>query len=212
MKISLSHPRSPFSTVKPYGDMIVQINDLDRKGFREWLFCPQMLFGASDKWWGQGGGRGNSHEGLDIGTYRDRYDGIQHLDETTTVPAAVDGVVAAMIDDFLGKTVILRHCCRDGADLLSLYGHTQPRAGLRIDRPVTAGERIATLMRPADVNFSVSTHLHLSFVRCTGSSPVEDLHWNTIGAIPGLTFIDPLPVIGCRYRVVDIPSMRASKP
>lgn len=58
-------------------------------------------------WWGDCGERDNPHEGLDLCLYRNMEDDILRLDEKTNIPAMSDGVVVKIINDFLGRSVIL---------------------------------------------------------------------------------------------------------
>ena len=191
--------------------MLVTMNALEQKGHQRWLFSPQMLFGAADKWWDRGGKRTQPHEGLDICFYMDRHRRIRHMGKAAAVPAAADGVVVGIIDDFLGQTVILLHRFKDRPDILSLYGHTQPAAGLRTGEAVKAGEEIAVLTRSKRSNSSVAAHLHLSVARCISGFQMTKLDWNTMANWSALTFVDPLPVIGSRYRLVDAETLPAGQ-
>ena len=68
-----------------------------------------MLFNSTDKWWGDQGKRDKPHEGLDLCLYKDREDKILRLGENAKVPVIYDGIVVGIVDDFLGKSVIIEH-------------------------------------------------------------------------------------------------------
>ena len=75
MELSPPLKRSQFK------DIIVSENRLDKKGFKEWIFCPGMLFRSGQKWWGDREKRGSDHEGLDLSIYRNDEGDILRLDE-----------------------------------------------------------------------------------------------------------------------------------
>ena len=97
-----------------FTEFLIQKNALDQGGFKEWVFCPGMLFNSTDKWWGDQGKRDKPHEGLDLCLYKDREDKILRLGEKAKVPVIYDGIVVGIVDDFLGKSVIIEHLISDG--------------------------------------------------------------------------------------------------
>ena len=88
---------------------LVAINNLDSDGFSHWLFHPGMFFLDENKWWGDGGRRRVPHEGVDLCFYRTAGAENRRLAPRTRIPAMADGRVLAIIDDFLGKSIILHH-------------------------------------------------------------------------------------------------------
>lgn len=73
--------------------MLIEVNGLDPDNFESWVFCPGMLFGSPDKWWGDLGRRDFPHEGIDFCLYADRSRQIQRLGEQTRIPVMHTGVV-----------------------------------------------------------------------------------------------------------------------
>jgi murein DD-endopeptidase MepM/ murein hydrolase activator NlpD len=138
---TISFPKSPFT------DVFVRENNLDRRGFTAWFFYPGMEFGAQGVWWGNRGIRTRPHEGIDFCFYRGASDSILHIDDRAKIPAMYDGIVARIIGDFLGKTIILKHTFPDVSTgtFLTIYGHTNPGEGLEAGQSVKADEVIATL-------------------------------------------------------------------
>ena len=111
-----------------FTDFFIRENRLDEQGFEAWAICPDMLFNAEDKWWGDRGRRDRPHEGLDLVLYRNRQERILRLGEETKIPVMYDGLVVNVIDDFLGKTLFIEHDLADGSDsrVYTIYGHTNP--------------------------------------------------------------------------------------
>jgi hypothetical protein len=179
-----------------FTEHLVQINGLDSDAFREWLFCPEMLFQASTQWWGSRGDRTTPHEGLDLLFYRDREDRIQSLDSSNWIPAMCGGVVVGIIRDFLGLSLILRHEVSGDETRVfcTMYGHTAPKRELQIGQVVQEGETIARLA-PARNRARVRAHLHLSIGIVPADFSFEGLDWATIGDPKMMTLLDPLPAI-----------------
>ena len=92
-----------------FTEFMLRENGLDRRRFQAWAFLPRMLFGAADKWWGDGGKRVIPHEGVEFCLFLDGLGRLSCLGEGMRIPAMYDGTVAAMIDDFLGTSIILEH-------------------------------------------------------------------------------------------------------
>src|SRR6056300_1894489 len=76
-----------------FTEMLIEENELDQNGFKNWIFCNGMLFSSPDKWWGDHGLRDYPHEGIDLCLYRDRSRMIRRIDEKTRIPAMHDGVI-----------------------------------------------------------------------------------------------------------------------
>jgi hypothetical protein len=180
---------------------IVRANALDKSGFKVWFFRPGMLFNSLDKWWGDHGERDKPHEGLDICLYKDRQDRILCLDGKTKIPAMVDGVVVRIFNDFLGKSLIVKHDLpkNDSGRFYTIYGHTNPLAGLHVGNIVKGGDIIATLVDPIDSKHNILPHLHISLGWASKYISYDQLDWETIGSRNTLTLLDPLHVIGEYY-------------
>jgi hypothetical protein len=176
------------------------LNNLDELGQLEWLFHPGMLFGSGEKWWGDGGKRGLSHEGLDFRTFKTQKAVSCSVNETTRVPVLFDGEIVNVIDDFLGQSVFIRHSYlnADRKKLYTVYGHI-------ITARKTTGEVIKDDVSVGTVakGKPVPSHLHISVAWVADSLYPQDLNWKTILDTEKVTLIDPLTVIACPYSVVD---------
>ncbi len=179
-----------------FSEFIVRENQLDRCGFRGWAFVPGMLFNRSEKWWGDGGQRALPHEGVDFCLFRDGLGALLRLDAGTLIPAMYDGVVVALIDDFLGTTIVLEHRRRGaGAAFLTVYGHTDPRKTLQPGSRVTEAEIIGRIAAPGKSNASALPHLHVSVVLPLAEAFHDRLTWHNLVDPTLFTLIDPLDVI-----------------
>lgn len=180
-----------------FTEWIVRENALSTSGFQEWFFYPGMLFNTMDKWWGHGEKRNKPHEGLDLCFYKNRKGSILQLDDSIKIPVLYDGVVVRVMDDFMGKSVVVEHCFAgtDPLRLITIYGHTTPLQGLNNARIVKEGELIATLAKPEKFQSNVPPHLHLSVGWLLESISYENLEWATIKTLSTLIWIDPLQTI-----------------
>lgn len=187
-----------------FTEYLIRKNALDEHGFKEWVFCPGMLFNAPDKWWGDQGKRDKPHEGLDLCLYRDRRDRMRHLDEKTKIPIIYDGTVVGIVNDFLGKSVIIEHSLTDSDKnrFCTIYGHINPHKGLHVGRIVKEGDIIATLAGLRNSKVKTLSHLHISLGLASKFISYDKLDWETIGAPNTLTLMDPLYVIGWHYRAL----------
>ncbi len=184
-----------------FTESLIQKNALDEKGFKEWVFCPGMLFNSTEKWWGDQGTRNTRHEGLDLCFYKDRKDTILRLGEKTRVPVIYDGSVVGIIDDFLGKSVIIEHLISDGHNnrLCTIYGHTIPEDNLYVGKIVKKGDVIATVADSKTFNTRIFPHLHISLGWTSKKISYAGLDWGNIGAPDTWMFLDPLAFIDGRY-------------
>jgi hypothetical protein len=98
-------------------------------GFESWVFRAGKLFGAHTEWWGDGNRRYAEHEGIDFAEGRDADGLIRPMPEGTPVRAVGNGEIAAVLDDFLGKTILVRHpqlLNEHGSVFFSQYSHIVP--------------------------------------------------------------------------------------
>lgn len=199
-------PHLPEST---FTRSVVAANRLDGKGFVQWVFHPAMLFGAPDRWWGNGGARPGPHEGIDLCLFRDRSGRVRALPASTRIPAPLAGEVVKLEADFLGLSVFLRHEIRDarGRHLHSFYGHTRPLPGLGPHQRLSAGQPFATLAPTKAGNGKPRPHLHISLAWVEERVPVSGLTWTTLRDREGITLIDPLAVLSGPYAVVRAESV-----
>lgn len=188
-----------------FTEFLIRENALDERDFEEWIFCPGMLFSASNKWWGDQGKRDKPHEGLDLCLYRNRRDRILRLDEKTKIPVMYDGVVVKIINDFLGKSVIIEHSLpgSNNSRFCTIYGHTDPHGSVHVGRIVKEGDIIATLADSSKSKTNIFPHLHISLGWTSKIISYDKLDWETIGATNTLTLIEPLSVIDWHYLVLE---------
>jgi len=187
-----------------FTEHLIRANGLDNGAFKEWVFCPGMLFRANAQWWGDRRDRTTPHEGLDLLFYRDQEDRIHGLDDSTQIPAMYGGTVVGLIRDFLGVSVILRHQTPgDRARVFcTMYGHTNPDSEMQVGQVVREGESIARLARTKD-DARVRAHLHLSIGLVPTDFFFAGLDWAAIGDPEIVTLVDPLPAIGPASIVPD---------
>jgi hypothetical protein len=189
---------TPFLHESHFTEHLIQENCIAEGELTEWVLRTGMLFGARHIWWGDRGTRAAPHEGLDLCLYSDRQGEIHRLREGTRIPALADGVVVRLLEDFLGRTVVMERRLPEGARFYVIYGHTVPRAGLDVGQAVRAGEVVATLADASKSRTSALPHLHTSLGWTRGAVPADSLDWDTIPEV--LTLLDPLPAIDWPYR------------
>lgn len=196
--------RTPSLRKTRFTEFFILKNALDKGGFKAWVFWPGMLFNATDKWWGDQGKRDKPHEGLDLCLYKNREDAILCLGEKARVPVIYDGIVVKIVDDFLGKSVIIEHSFSDDDknSLCTIYGHTIPEDNLHVGKIVKEGDVIATLADSSRSKINILPHLHISLGWTSKSIAYDSLDWENIGAPNTLTLLDPLQVIDWHYLIL----------
>ena len=202
---NVDYTKTPSIRNTRFTELLIQKNALDRGGFKEWVFCPGMLFNSTDKWWGDQGRRDKPHEGLDVCLYKDRKDTILRLGEKTKVPVIFDGTVVGIIDDFLGKSVIIEHLFSDVENkrLCTIYGHTIPKDHLSVGNIVKKGDVIATLNDTKRSKTNIFPHLHITLGWASKAISYDRLDWETIGAANTVILLDPLQIIDWHYLISD---------
>jgi hypothetical protein len=97
-------------------------------GFERWIFHSGMLFGDHAEWWASRDRRRTIHEGIDFAEGLAPDGKIKSIPEGTQVRAIADGEIVSVLDDFLGKTVVVRHSPltnENGEIFHTLYSHIQ---------------------------------------------------------------------------------------
>lgn len=173
----------------------------DSNDFREWVFCSGMLFNSEHKWWGNRGKRNKPHEGLDLCLCRDSQDRIFCLDENTMLPAMYDGMVVGIVNDFLGKSILIEHSHSDRGTICIIYSHISPVQNFHVGSRVQEGDIIATLSDVPESKSGISPHLHISTGIIAENVSYEQLDWGTINNPNMFTLMDPLKLIG-RYSIL----------
>lgn len=185
--------------------MLIAANGIAPNAFLHWAFCPGMLFGSPDKWWGDHGQRDFPHEGIDFCLYEDSAGNLVRLDETTLIPAMHDGVVKALFTDYLGQAVIIEHeGVRGGGEaLLSVYAHTAPGVGIQPGAVVREGDIIATIADTSGSKAKILPHLHFSLGRPSPELAYEPFVWNMMRDPDLVVLLNPISVIDWPWRELD---------
>ena len=196
--------RTPSLKNTRFTEFLIRKNALDKGGFKGWVFCPGMLFNSTDKWWGDQGKRDKPHEGLDLCLYKDREDTILRLGEKAKVPAIYDGIVVRIVEDFLGKSVVIEHLLSDFDNnrLCTIYGHTIPEDDLHVGKIVKKGDVVVTLADSSRSKTNIFPHLHISLGWTSKGISYDRMDWESIGAPNTLTLLDPLQVIDWNHRIL----------
>lgn len=202
MKTELSEENIPISG---FTSRLVEINHLNALGFDRFVFFPGMLFNSKEKWWGKGGLRAASHEGLDLCFFAGAGGTKFRLDETIHVPMVYDGVIVHMMDDFLGKTVVTRHDFGDAghAQVLSLYGHMHPDPHLKIGDRICQGDVFACISDTQGRSTLLPPHLHITLAKSRMLPQTGQLTWEMLNQADRSLFIDPLIILDAAYSVID---------
>ncbi len=191
-----------FPAAKLFQEKLVSANNVLKKDFREWLFLPGMLFGAGEKWWGKGGKRDTPHEGLDICYYRTTNQYTKQIELGTKIPALYPGIVTAICDDFLGKSIFIKHAQyhKTGTTLYTAYGHTIPAREIQPGIKVQEGELIGTAADPRTKKAKVPCHIHLSAAWIPGVQPGNGLNWEVM---KNVHLLDPLNLLEMPYVLIS---------
>jgi hypothetical protein len=142
-------------------------------GFENFVFRPGMFFGDRVEWWGNQSRRRTEHEGLDFVEGSKPGAGICAIPEGTKVRSITSGEVVAILDDFLDKTVVVRHSGITnvhGAVFYTLYSHIHP---ILVPGPVAKSRILGIVGRSTGVR--APAHLHMS-----GAWIPPDIHPNQL--------------------------------
>ncbi|MGM0453064.1 MAG: peptidoglycan DD-metalloendopeptidase family protein [Thermodesulfobacteriota bacterium] len=188
-----------------FADALLVRNGLDAAGFLRFVFFPGMLFESWHSWWGNGDFRPVTHEGLDLCLVESGAGQIMRFDDTIGVPAAFSGRVVRIMDDFLGQTVVIADYPESGQSaasrVLSFYAHVRPEKSVTVGDWVAAGQMLGRVAPIRSGKSPLPPHLHLSMARAEALPPVNELEWPVLNRADRRAFYDPLPVIGCKYRM-----------
>ena len=191
-----------------FTEMLIRANALDPNTFQCWVFCPGMLFGSMEKWWGDHGERDFPHEGIDFCLYRATSGELVRLNETTRIPVIYDGVVKAMFTDFLGQAVIVEHGGTAGGagSYLTAYAHTKPREKIKPGTMLKQGEIIGTIADTHRSKAGILPHLHFTFGRPSPKLTYDNFVWNIMRDPEKVSLLNPIPLIDRPYQVMDAQS------
>jgi hypothetical protein len=156
-------------------------------GISSWDFPAGMLFADRAEWWGNQDRRRTEHEGIDFAP----------IPEGTPIRAIADGEIVLTLDDFLNKTVLVRHPAirnDEKAIFYSLYSHIQPFENL--SGPVSKGRILGRIGESK--SGTVPIHLHLTAAWIPESLRPEELTMNHIH--PGFAPIVLINLNSCFLR------------
>jgi murein DD-endopeptidase MepM/ murein hydrolase activator NlpD len=188
-----------------FTEMLIAANGIDPDAFQSWAFCPGMLFGSLDKWWGDHGERDFPHEGIDLCLYRDTFGNLVQLNDETRIPVMHDGAVKAMFVDFLGQAVIIEHDdpAGEAGSYFSAYAHTKPGDEIKPGFQLKAGDIIGTIADTSNSKAGILPHLHFTLGRPSPKISYGNFVWNIMRDPEKVSLLDPIPLIGMPCEVMD---------
>jgi len=165
-----------------FGEWLLRLTK--ESGFDKWRFRPGMAFGDRTEWWGPRGRRRTVHEGLD---FVEGFIGgeARLVPEGVPARAIAPGEVAAVLDDYMGKTVVVRHPSMtqpDGNVFHTLVSHIQTEGTM--PPFVNKGEMLGRIGKRAGIH--IRPHLHLTGAWFPADFPFAEAGINTI-MHPGFT-------------------------
>ena len=189
-------------------------NDFHTYGFKEWIFYPGMLFKDREAWWTDNGFRPAPHEGIDLCFYRDNKGQVRRIGNGTKIPVMYTGEIVHIHDDFLGKSIYVRHSIKDnsGNALHTIYGHTAPMETAMITgKRVREGDIIAEIAALSK-NSKIHPHIHITMAWIPETLSCKKLNWKTIGDPRLVTLCNPLEYIDIKYTVRKTPDRQDCLP
>ncbi len=171
---------------RPPGIIVPQFHEwlktfTQESGFQSWAFRRGMFFGDRIEWWQTKNRRRTLHEGIDFAEGLGPDGTVQLIPEGTPVRALADGEIISLLDDFLNKTVILRHSAirtEEGEVFCTLYSHIRPEPG--IAGAVVKGQRLGVVAKSTNVR--APAHLHLTGAWVPDSIQLNDITIDQISA------------------------------
>jgi len=176
---------------------LIFLNQPFMQSFKAWHFRPGMRFQENNQWWRPGSARPVPHEGVDFCCFDDKAGRLVYLRPECGIPALFKGRVAALFDDFLGRSLYIIHKDNGHRQSGVIYAHIQPAPEITVGRMVNAGEVVgvtAAQRRPGPLR----PHLHLTMCRAAVNVP-PPTDWQTIHRLP-IELVDPLPRQGCGHK------------
>ncbi len=175
-------------------------NDLNTHGFKEWIFYPEMLFHDTDAWWADNSLRPTPHEGIDLCFYRDNSERVRRINSGTKIPVMYTGDIVHIHDDFLGKSIYVKHCTNNkrGSTLHTIYGHTIPQNDCVTGKRTHEGDIIAEVAAISE-NSKALPHIHITMAWISESLSCKKLNWDTIWTSKSVALCNPLDHIDIKY-------------
>lgn len=116
-----------------------------------------------------------------------------------------DGVIVKIGDDFLGKSVYVKHSALDGqgTQLHTIYGHMKPGDGIHEGHVLKEGDVLGTVADARNRRAGILSHLHVTVAWIPDSLPPSDLDWKTIADPHMVSLLDPLTITGGEYSIME---------
>jgi len=192
-KIRADRARLPKAIIPEFHEWLKSLTE--DSGFKCWIFRRGMLFGDHVEWWGDRCRRRTEHEGLDFATGLLPGGQISPVQEGVPVRSMAEGEVVAVLDDFIGKTVVVRHpefSRSDNCVFHSLLSHIRPQVSL-LDR-VSKGQVVGTVGKSTSAG--APSHLHLTGAWIPATFDLNEIRMDQIHPafepIMLVSFKDPL--------------------
>ncbi len=151
--------RPPSWIVPLFREWLKQLGS--ESGVDSWIFRDGMFFNDRVEWWGTGCRRRTLHEGMDFAEAMLTDGAVQQVPEGMPVHALADGEMVAFLDDFLNKTVVVRHNSvrnENGDIFYTLFSHINPTT--LTPGPIIKGQILGNVGKSKKVG--APSHLHLT--------------------------------------------------
>lgn len=104
---------------------------------------------------------------------------IQQLNTDTLIPSAANGKIINICEDFIGKSIIVRHniSFKQKLDLTFVYAHILPDTSIEIGTNLNKGDIIASIAKTDKRKTTLPPHLHFSVIETPKETPLEHLNW-----------------------------------
>ena len=171
---------------RPPGIIVPQFREwlkrlTQESGFQSWAFRRGMFFGDRIEWWQDKNRRRTLHEGIDFAEGLLPDGTVQLIPEGTPVRALADGEITCLLDDFLNKTVVVRHSAirtEEGDVFCTFYSHIRPEPGTA--GAVRKGQSLGIVAKSKNV--PAPAHLHLTGAWAPDSIQLHDITIDQISA------------------------------
>jgi murein DD-endopeptidase MepM/ murein hydrolase activator NlpD len=185
-----------------YSWHMIRCNAIDSLGFQKWVLDAGMLFNSHEKWWPSEGKRPSGHEGLDICLFQDENNNSHELVAPIQVPAAMEGKVVKIMQDFLDLSIVVYHEEFSDAEwgFYTIYAHITPEDHIIVGKKIEEANLIATVQdTKANNKLQMLPHLHISLGWIHNSLPVQELNWPAINKRKNMYLLDPLLLLQGEY-------------
>jgi hypothetical protein len=168
--------RPPATIVPQFREWLIALTA--ECGFASWIFRPGMFFNDHVEWWGQRNRRRTLHEGIDFVEGARPDTGIEGIPDGAPVRAMADGEVIAILNDFLNKTVVVRHPevrNENGDFFCAFFSHIHPSVNTE---PIRKGQILGHVGKSK--NAGAPAHLHLTGAWMPESIPANEISMDQI--------------------------------